>query len=53
MNAGCYNQEIKDKLLSVIFDINDKKYMKKILMNYNLNTEKVSKKKYNNIIWQI
>ena len=32
MNAGCYNQEIKDKLISVIFfDINDNKvYEKKI-----------------------
>ena len=30
MNAGCYNQEIKDKLLSVIFfDINDKKIYEK------------------------
>ncbi len=30
MNAGCYNQEIKDKLISVIFfDINDKKIYEK------------------------
>ncbi len=30
MNAGCYNQEIKDKLISVIFfDINEKKIYEK------------------------
>ena len=34
MNAGCYNQEIKDKLISIIyFDIKITKCAKKILVN--------------------
>ncbi len=34
MNAGCYKQEIKDKLISVIyFDINDKKIYEKNIKN--------------------
>ena len=41
MNAGCYNQEIKDKLISVIyFDINDNKVYEKNIEELQFNYRK-------------
>ncbi len=46
MNAGCYNQEIKDKLISVIyFDINDNKIYEKNIEELNFNYRKGFQKK--------
>ena len=55
MNAGCYNQEIKDKLLSVIFyDISDNKIYEKNIMDLHFDYRKgFQKKKYNNSVWKI
>ena len=41
MNAGCYNQEIKDKLISVIyFDMNDNKIYEKNIKELNFDYRK-------------
>ncbi len=46
MNAGCYNQEIKDKLLSVIFyDINDNKIHEKYTTDLHFDYRKGFQKK--------
>ncbi len=46
MNAGCYNQEIKDKLLSVIFyDINDNKIHEKYITDLHFDYRKGFQKK--------
>ena len=46
MNAGCYNQEIKDKLLSVIFyDINDNEVYEKNIKDLRFDYRKGFQKK--------
>ena len=53
MNAGCYNQEIKDKLISVIyFDMNDNKIYEKNIKELKFDYRKgFQKNQYNNFIW--
>ena len=55
MNAGCYNQEIREKLLSVIFfDIKDNKVYEKNISELKFEYRRgFQKKKYNNFIWKI
>ncbi len=52
MNAGCYNQEIKDKLLSVIFfDINDNKVYEKDITDLKFDYRKGFQKKNTVILY--
>ena len=52
MNAGCYNQEIKDKLLSVIFyDISDNKIYEKNIMDLHFDYRKGFQKKNTIILY--
>ena len=52
MNAGCYNQEIKDKLISVIFfDINDNKIYEKSINELKFDYRKGFQKKNTIILY--
>ena len=52
MNAGCYNQEIKDKLISVIyFDINDNKVYERNISELNFDYRKGFQKKNTIILY--
>ena len=52
MNAGCYNQEIKDKLISVIyFDINENKIYEKTISKLKFKYRKGFQKKNTIILY--
>ena len=52
MNAGCYNQEIKDKLISVIyFDINDNKVYERNISELNFDYRKGFQKRNTIILY--